>query len=708
MKTRIFSLFAAFALLFSVSAVAQTNGDADAHTYYYYCGKQDGTLANPSSPINTDNYKTLAEPSSTLKESMTIYTEKGWMYILVPNTVTEIKLFAPVLQAYSSVSFNAVDTSIPGHVVYKSESVASSGEGRLDFTYGEVDNNYYYYYGIQDGTLANPSSPINASNYTTLAESSSTLKESMTINTKKGWMYILVPNTVTEIKLFDLNANAYSSVSFNAVDTSIPGHVVYKSESVASSGNGRLDFTYGEYIVVTGITLDRTSVELTEGETTTLVATVAPDDATIKMVAWSTSDEAIATVDNGVVTAVAAGTATITAKAGDKEVTCVVTVEKKEEPLPVVADGEYYLYNVEEKQFLSRGEYWGTCATVDRYGIPFVWTAEEYSLKFLDNNACLFETDDSNLYTDNASTGFVFEYTEGGYLLKSQKSDRYLTIVDGAYTHQIVNVTDDATAATLWQPMTKAEHDAIVAAYVEENYASVIEASGISATAGDFANYLATLTAVDVTDAIGTARFGGNAGEWTFTEVRHQDWQPAYGTDFCELWQATGSYTQTLTGLAEGIYKVTMQGFERAGGWEICNNLAEQGYEITTATLNANGEETNLKSWYSGKSEESSPNNTDEAVAKFADGLYQNEVYTYVGEDGTLTLTICKPSHVGDNWVLFNNFTLTRYAEGDATGIDMTTDNRQQTTVIYDLTGRKVENPAKGIYIVNSKKVVLK
>ena len=384
-----------------------------------------------------------------------------------------------------------------------------------------------------------------------------------------------------------------------------------------------------------------------------------------------------------------------------------VSAVEPEPEAPTVESGEYYLYNVEEKKFLSRGEYWGTCATVDRYGIPFVWTAEEYSLKFLDNNACLFETDDSNLYTDNASTGFAFEYTEGGYLLKSQKSDRYLTIVDGAYTHQIVNVTDDATAATLWQPMTKAEHDAIVAGYVEENYASVIAAAGITATAGDFIGYLATLNAVDMTSAIGTARFGGNVGEWSFTEVRHQDWQPAYGTDFCELWQATGYHTQTITDLPNGIYKVTIQGFERAGGWATCNTLGDKGYEITTATLSANGEETNLKSWYSGKSDESNPNNTGEAVAKFNEGKYMNEVYTYVA-DGTLTLMVNKPSHVGDNWMLFNNFTLTLYTT--ETGIEETTVNGQQTTVIYDLLGRKVTDTEhlKGIYIVGGRKVVIK
>ena len=378
------------------------------------------------------------------------------------------------------------------------------------------------------------------------------------------------------------------------------------------------------------------------------------------------------------------------------------------EPLPIVASGEYYLYHAESKRFLARGEYWGTCATVDRYGIPFVWTAEEYSLKFIDSNVHLFETDDSNIYTDNASTGFAFEAVEGGYLLKSQKSNRYLTIVDAAFTHDIVNVTNDASAAVVWQLKSKAEHDAIVAGYVEENYMNVIKAAGLTATAGDFADYLATLNAEDKTSSIGTARFAGSAGDWTFTEVRHQDWQPAYGADFCELWQATGSYTQTLTGLAEGIYKVTVQGFERSGWWDVCVALGEKGYEITTATLSANGEEVNLKSWLSGKTDENNPDNTGQAIAKFNEGKYMNEVYTYVGADGTLTLTVCKPSHVGGNWIVFNNFTLTRYADGEETGVEKTTDNNQQSTVIYDLTGRRVEKTVKGIYIVDGKKILVK
>ena len=77
---------------------------------------------------------------------------------------------------------------------------------------------------------------------------------------------------------------------------------------------------------VTSVTLNKTSASLKVGETVTLTATVGPDDATDKTVTWTTSDATVATVSNGVVTAKMLGTATITAKAGDKTATCSITV----------------------------------------------------------------------------------------------------------------------------------------------------------------------------------------------------------------------------------------------------------------------------------------------------------------------------------------------------------------------------------------------
>ena len=76
----------------------------------------------------------------------------------------------------------------------------------------------------------------------------------------------------------------------------------------------------------TGISLNKSTLELTMGENETLVATVEPADTTDTVV-WTSSKESVATVDNtGKVTAVAPGTATITAKAGGFSDTCTVTV----------------------------------------------------------------------------------------------------------------------------------------------------------------------------------------------------------------------------------------------------------------------------------------------------------------------------------------------------------------------------------------------
>lgn len=85
-------------------------------------------------------------------------------------------------------------------------------------------------------------------------------------------------------------------------------------------------------VPVTGVTLDASTATLyVGGDTKTLTATVAPDDATNKTVAWTSSNNAVATVNNGVVTAVAAGTATITVTTTDqsKTATCAVTVKDK-------------------------------------------------------------------------------------------------------------------------------------------------------------------------------------------------------------------------------------------------------------------------------------------------------------------------------------------------------------------------------------------
>ena len=95
-----------------------------------------------------------------------------------------------------------------------------------------------------------------------------------------------------------------------------------------------------DIVAVTGITLDKTTLSLEEGDEETLTATVLPATATNKTVTWTSSDTGVATVENGKVKAVAAGNATITAKAGEQTAECAVTVTAASTENPPVTDPE--------------------------------------------------------------------------------------------------------------------------------------------------------------------------------------------------------------------------------------------------------------------------------------------------------------------------------------------------------------------------------
>lgn len=99
-----------------------------------------------------------------------------------------------------------------------------------------------------------------------------------------------------------------------------------------------------ETVHVTGLSLDKTSITIKEGEQFTLVPTVIPENADNTNVIWSTISEAVATVDNdGKVTGIRVGSASITATTedGGMTATCVVTVESN--LAPSVTEGSSHI-----------------------------------------------------------------------------------------------------------------------------------------------------------------------------------------------------------------------------------------------------------------------------------------------------------------------------------------------------------------------------
>ena len=88
-----------------------------------------------------------------------------------------------------------------------------------------------------------------------------------------------------------------------------------------------------EFIPVDSVTLNRESLELKVDETFTLTALIAPSDATETEIIWNSDNTSVATVADGIVTAVGVGTANITATAGGVTAVCEIGVIAKDEPV---------------------------------------------------------------------------------------------------------------------------------------------------------------------------------------------------------------------------------------------------------------------------------------------------------------------------------------------------------------------------------------
>ena len=127
---------------------------------------------------------------------------------------------------------------------------------------------------------------------------------------------------------FQNNGRSYSHLSVDGDSLTV---TTYDLEN----GSVTDTFTINKTVEATGITLDQSEVSLTEGETAQLSATVQPEDTTDTTITWTSSNTAVATVDeNGLVTALAAGEATITAATSNGlTATCTVTVTAQETPV---------------------------------------------------------------------------------------------------------------------------------------------------------------------------------------------------------------------------------------------------------------------------------------------------------------------------------------------------------------------------------------
>jgi formylglycine-generating enzyme required for sulfatase activity len=143
---------------------------------------------------------------------------------------------------------------------------------------------------------------------------------------------------------------------------------------------------------VTSVTLDKTTLTLTKGETKTLIVNVQPDKAANKSVKWESNNPAVATVmSNGLITAISKGTATIVVSTedGGKTASCVVTVilpPHPAEPELVFVEGGTFTMGCTDGDCFPEREYPAHQVTLSNFKIAKYLETQKQWVSIMGNN----------------------------------------------------------------------------------------------------------------------------------------------------------------------------------------------------------------------------------------------------------------------------------------------------------------------------------
>ena len=240
--------------------------------------------------------------------------------------VSSVSLNTATIEMVEGETFSLVATVLPKDAEYDGVTWASSNASVASVNSGTVT-------AIKEGTATITASAGGKSATCTVKVSTKVVAVT-SITLDKISLSMKVGETETITATVNPANAADKSVTWGSSDVSVAtvsdGKVTAKKSGTAiitaKSGSCIAECTVNISVDVEAVTLDKTALSLAVGETATLTATVKPDDASDKNVAWASSDESVAKVADGNVTAVKSGKATITAKCGGKTAECAVTV----------------------------------------------------------------------------------------------------------------------------------------------------------------------------------------------------------------------------------------------------------------------------------------------------------------------------------------------------------------------------------------------
>ena len=300
--------------------------------------------------------------------------------------VTNIRLSKTSAEAKVGDKISIDATITPTNATRQKLTWTSSNESIATVSYGTVT-------ALKPGTVtitARSENGISASCTITISEKPVTVTK-ITLSKTFTTLYVgqtekitvnLSPSNVSDktVTWYSENQQIVTVTS----DGVLKGVSVGTTEVSAKSSNGKVaTIKVRVESGVTSISLNKTSISLNIGKTEKLVATVLPSNAQDKSVTWSSSDNSIATVSNGTVTAIKPGTVTITAKTSNGKVaTCKVVVNN---PYIAVTDIKLNITN----STIKVGETISLVATItpaNATNKSVTWSSSDNSIATVSNN----------------------------------------------------------------------------------------------------------------------------------------------------------------------------------------------------------------------------------------------------------------------------------------------------------------------------------
>ena len=393
-------------------------------------------------------------------------------------------------------------------------------------------------------------------------------------------------------------------------------------------------------ISVNSISLNPTDINLSIGENETLTATLSPANAnTGTDITWSTDDATIATVADGVVTAIGIGTAMITATtANNCTATCQVTVN---DVTPVdapayyseVAAGDFYIVNAATGKYLGGANSWGTQASLIEHGIPFTVALNDGKYT-LDSHTYNNNTDHflNGEFIDKPSTDlYIVSLGNGKYSISTSDDSNYLS----AHANNTVVDNTAANANSVLAQWYFVSKDNLVKTLSDATNAKPADATFYIGDQNFSRNYL-----VDKMQNGQTTTYyeGEGSYPWTISSTNYNLKGGANDNMCAESWHAAFTLSQALT-VPNGMYKLRAQAAANGTPSEIFIYANDE-----TAAFNALAHE------------ESSMSSVSNSFS--ADEYHTDWIIVYV-TDGSLTIG-AKTTNTG-SWCIWDNFELYYY-----------------------------------------------